>query len=261
MKLKKSTVLWTLAAALLIIVPAGVLFGTWWVIPWLSSQVGRGELQSYALIGDLFGFAAAVFAGIGLVGVALALLFDTLERKRARRPFVILTLPEDGVEIRRGEWTNGTLDVRLRLAGQLKNDSQDPALNVVARSSSLPGLGDGVSRDVSPGPLAAGASFQAVLVSRLHGTAAETFLRRIRSGERHEITLESTYESLNRSKWLSSLRVELYSDSSADQARLGEGLNLRTGVFIDGDTESTLGPDAVVLRAKIVEGSWRQDAV
>ncbi|MGG7305865.1 hypothetical protein ACQXVK_01610 [Curtobacterium sp. AB451] len=238
-----------------------ILVGVWLVVPILASLVDAQSLAGYGQVGDIFGLAAAIFSGIGLLGVAFALSADTTERKRSRRPFVLPSIDEDGAEIRRVEWTNDALDVRLRLSVTIRNESQDPALNIVVASPDLPAVGSGQSRSALAEPLGATISDSTVLASRLYGSKSQDFLRELQRGDEHRITLRSTYESLNGSKWCTKLDINLSCEKEPDRAKLGELLNKSSGASIDGSTDEEYGPGSIVLKVKPIEGTWRQEAL
>jgi uncharacterized membrane protein len=237
-----------------------VMFVSFRIVTWLSSQYSATETASYGQVGDIFGFAAAVFAGIGLLGVAAALMFETVDRKRARRPFVTALPKSSGVEIRRVEWSGGSVDVRVRVDLKLRNDSIDPGLNVIVEAPGLAALGDGTSVAVMAVPLGAGLESGLVLAGRLHGKTAETFLRDLGSGGVHNMILKARYESLNGAAWYTLVNVALSVRSVADRELLVSALASRNGLPIDGNTDDDYGPGSVPLESIAVQGSWKQGA-
>src|SRR4051794_28315271 len=72
------------------------------------------HLAKLGSIGDMFGLVAALFAGLGFVGLAAALVFDAQKRsealdarRRARLPFIAASIEDQGAAIDRAERTRG----------------------------------------------------------------------------------------------------------------------------------------------------------
>lgn len=255
MSFLKNTKSWVVAGVVLILL---VLLSTWLVMPLLVTRADPNRLEQYGQVGDLFGLAGAVFAGIGLIGVAIALVLDTVDRKRSRRPFVTFQLGDDGVEITSVTWSSGPLDVRLAVKIELKNESQDPALNVVMQSPTLPAVGDGHSRVVLPSPLGSLGEEKAELKIRMHSDEAKEFLRKMSSGDVYEVELESTYASLNGANWKTSMKVNFSCRNTNDQDRIKQALSETPGAEIIENSGGQFAPRVFVLTTATIEGSWNQ---
>lgn len=244
-----------------IAVVLAVLFGSWLLAFFIAVGTGPNLLAKVGQVGDAFGLAGAVFSGIGLVGVALALFFDTKDRRRSRRPFLTMNIANQNVELRRAKWESNQLEVRIRIVVELSNESPEPALNISTSAVGLPGVSGGTALAVLPMPLGGSRESKSVLHGRVHGARAEELLRDLKTGNSMRLELQTAYESLNGVKWVSKVALTLKCDNQVDQQQLADVLDRTSGVSIDGNTDEEFGPDAVVLRYAVVEGTWSQAAV
>ena len=102
--------------------------GSVYLIDYYAAHQPETHLAKMGTIGDTFGLVGAVFAGLGFVGLAAALVFDAQkrsedleDRRRARLPFIVASIEDQGAAIDRAEWLRGRLEVDLTDYGRLEN--------------------------------------------------------------------------------------------------------------------------------------------
>ena len=257
MKWLKHPTVWLAVGALGV---GAVMVLTWKLLPGLAGGLSEEQLIRSALIGDMFGFAGALFAGVGLIGVALALAFDTKDRKRSRRPFITVMPDQDRLEIRTAKWDGESLEVKLRLWFNLKNESNEPALNVQVRILDIPGNNGAITSDTLAMPLGGGGERPAVLRSRFHGSEGRDFIASMSQGTPRIASLETRYRSLTGVDWVTLVKLELLCLKKPDQEILRGVLDPESGAKIDVPDDEEFGDGAVLLGYKVVRDSWEVKA-
>ena len=141
--------LWLVVLLLGSVITVGLGLGSVYLIDYYANQAPAAHLATMGTIGDMFGLVGALFAGLGFVGLAAALVFDAQkraedleDRRRARLPFVVPSIDDQGAAIDRLDRPRGRLEVDLRITVKLDNLTPEPALDLDLSGTVLSG-GDG----------------------------------------------------------------------------------------------------------------------
>lgn len=230
-----------------------------------------GQLARMGAIGDTFGLAAALFSGLGFIGLAAALAFDTKkrsedieERSRYRLPFIVPSIEEDNAAIDRAARPRKQLEVDIRLTVTLANLTDEPALGL-----SLDGelLGDWATKsincEVGDHPIGPKGEREGQIIVSFAKEQAESALRAFRGQATPiECVITSTCVSLSGKTWRSRVHYKL-GVKSADSKSIDDILDPESGYEIsppDPSAGDIGGTEVIFLTANAVPGTWSHSA-
>jgi hypothetical protein len=237
------------------------------VVRRLAGRIGEADARHYGTIGDMFGAVSALFAGLGFLGLIVALGFDIRERKRdlddrkeARRPYILATIPPDGVIFDKAyrSKSNSRLEVEFSAHVKLMNATDEPALNIALKTShDLVEIDLAVETTVVDVPVAPRGDRESVITFSCRGQDATALIRRFNGGSGIEILITATYASLTKLQWVSKCAYRL-APGEGNEPTFAKILDPASGFSIGGPDGDELGQDPLYLVATPMAGTWEQ---
>lgn len=239
----------------------------------LANRISANDATHFGALGDMFGASSALFGGLGFLGVAVVLAYDIQERRRdlehrqqdledrrrSRRPYVLPSIPADGVKLQRAIWDGQHFTAAIEIELELENATEEPALNIELQSSVM-SVGAPLNATVRmPGlPLGAHKETRASLHFGTDGPKAQEMVELLCAKSGLEVKLTVRYESLNDKSWLSLVSYVVRCDRAADRSQLEKVLDKTTGESITSSGGDVVGATILYLEAEAVSDSWKQ---
>lgn len=226
--------------------------------------------------GDMFGASAALFGGLGFLGVVFVLYADLkqrrddlthrqedlTERKQSRTPFLVPSVAEEGARVVRATRVDGRYaEATLTLELLIQNVTDEPAMNIALTSSAVGHQMPNANTEIDDTPFGSGeaAKKKASLHFSASGEAAEQFLQRLADGVQTRILICLEYASVNGTRWSSKVSYEL-AGQPAERELFQRILDNDSEAFVEKRPGFGSGDD-VFLAFKIVPNSWEHDPI
>lgn len=236
-----------------------------------SAQVGD-SVSELGATGDLFGAVSALFNGFAFLGVIVVLAYEMNERKKdlARhadlaeerrqemRPFITASIEEFAFS--EAKWKESECSCEVNVGLRFENASPDIALNVT--STVCVELTGGEARQTNSGPIEVGMPLTENQPSKhsgrfsLHANDAKDFLELIRSSSGATLSVDVYYNSLNGTKWFSSVAFD-FSVKDSEKYRVDEILKKNVEYYVSGG----FGANSPAIEYSVRSGSWKQEVV
>ena len=239
---------------------SGVIF-----IPLVARHVLSGDVATYGAVGDMFGAANALFAGLGSAAVFIVLLYDLQHRRAEYRPFVVAKLTAASVS--KARLDEGQYQLHIRVEFILHNSTQVPALNASLTESSIALSSDPKSTiphrlnilTFDDAPLIGDLQSPAVLRFELDGERAQHVVRAWVSGAELVLASTLTYYGLNGTHWVN--RGSFSIVAVEDELEVIKNSMVASQLeYIDG-TDAAAPESSQKLAHTPVRGSWSQGQV
>jgi len=245
------------------------------MLPLLARVVPEDSATHLGALGDMFGAGAALFGGLGFMGLAVVLLYDIEarerdlahrsedleDRRRSRRPYLLTTVPVEQIKITRAVWSGQHLDVSVVIDVELENLTDEPALNIeVVTALELSELSVSTTSSELP-PMGSTGTGSANCHHTLAGQPALDFLQTLERGGAVFLRVEAEYESLNGSGWLSAAKFQLSCPGLPDRQLLARLTDPTSDERIESGASalgSPTGPTYITPRP--LQGFWKQIA-
>jgi hypothetical protein len=243
--------------------------------PLLASVIPANMAARFGAIGDMFGAGAALFGGLGFMGLTIVLFYDIEarkrdlahrfedleERRRTRRPYLLTTVPAENLKITRAVWSDQHLDVTAAIGVQLENLTDEPALNIeVVAVLESSGVSMSTQKSELP-PMGSTGTASANFHHALSGQVALELLQSLERGADVWLRVEAGYESLNGAGWVSSAKFRLTCPGVPDRQLLARLTDSSSNERIESGGSalgSATGP--IYVTPKPVQGFWKQAA-
>lgn len=239
---------------------AAVVVVLWIVVtlgaPLLAQQVWPNlDPQKMGQIGDSFGAASALFAGLGSLGVVIVLAYDLSHRKEEFRPFV--TLSVRSVSLTRASWAAGHFTATVEMESGLESVTQSPALNLELSAALVCGTvtttGDVV---VANAPLPTGPPRGSTVNFTLTGPHAQAMVAAL-GDQGVVVSFRARYEGLNGTPWASTVSFKVTAGTGARSDVLAT-LDDSGSHSIEPSSSTDFGIEPVFLNGTATPGTWRQ---
>lgn len=242
--------------------------GSVFLIDYYAADQTATQLAKMGTIGDMFGLVAALFSGLGFVGLAAALVFDAQkrsedleDRRRARLPFIVASVDDQGASIDRAERPRGRLEVDLRIQVKLENLTAEPALDLALMGTVLSGAaGAQVESEVPDSPLGPEKDRGGHVTLLFKGDDATNIIRQLKAQQVPVVVrLTATYNSLSGAGWKSQVDFKLTA-SADEEENLGSIADPAANYIITppGSGSETVGANPLFLQSVPVPKSWKQ---
>ena len=242
--------------------------GSVYLIDYYAADQTTAHLGKMGTIGDMFGLVAALFAGLGFVSLAAALVFDAEkrsedleDRRRARLPFIVASIEDQGAAIDRAERPRGRLEVDLRIKVKLENLTAEPALDLALSGSALDGtVGAQIEPEVSDSPLGPEKSRDGYVTLLFKGDDATNIIHQLKAQQVPVVVrLTATYKSLSGAEWKSQVDFKLTAtaDEEDDLASIVDPASNYT-ITPPGPGSETIGANPLFLQSLPLPGTWQQ---
>jgi len=242
--------------------------GSVYLIDYYAADQTTTHLAKMGTIGDMFGLVAALFAGLGFVGLTAALVFDAHkrsedleDRRRARLPFIVASIEDQGAAIDRAERPRGRLEVDLRITVKLENLTAEPALDLALSGTVLSGAaGVQIESEVADSPLGPERSRDGYVTLLFKGDDATNVIRQLKAQQVPVvIRLTATYSSLSGAGWKSQVDFKLTAttDEEDDLASIADPAANYT-ITPPGSGSETIGANPLFLQSFPLPGTWEQ---
>jgi hypothetical protein len=233
-------------------------FGVTVLVPALFSGLwSTGNAAQAGHLGEAFGAASGLFAGLGSLGVVIVLAYDLRHRKEEFRPFVTFSVEQ--VKLSRASWAgtqhfSATLDLDIALTSL----TPGPALNLTMKGKatvdSISIVGDVV---VANAPLPTDEARSATVNFSATGVEAEGLVRALASSG-VKVEFNARYEALNGTAWRSTVVFDVKA-RPADSDDVLKTLDRTAGMEIEPSSTTEFAIPATVLEGQPIPGSWKQE--
>lgn len=241
----------------------------WVMVAAIAPLLSAEQREGFGQVGDSFGAANSLFAGLGALAVVIVLMVDMRERRsdldhrrNELRPFTMGNVRS--TRIADGEWKGQHFSLAIELALAVSNAAAVPAINLglvatLKSKSSETAAAVELSDAPLPPHLSDDSPTAPIAGVRFHieGESAKRVLEALAAGE--SLTVETTlrYQALNGTPWATHVRYSLEA-RRADRPLLERVLDPQSGEFIRSDGTEYGGVNVTPLDNASVPGSWRQ---
>jgi hypothetical protein len=226
---------------------------------WIASMFGEGSSVARAgQLGDAFGLSAALFAGLGSLGIVIVLAYDLNHRKEEFRPYLAADLVD--ARLTRSSWSGAHYEVALTFTVRADAATPSPALNLKGSAVFSWGGNSRMSQlTISGAPVGVDGSRDGTGLLTADGSAAESLMRTLLDGQlRAGIVVD--YAALNGTHWRSQSSYSL-SIWPSDQGKVEKTLNRSSGEAIEPSSNSSFGDGSVKIVVAVVPDSWSQTRI
>jgi hypothetical protein len=258
---------WRIALAVAVVV---VLWaGCWVMVANIAPVLSVEQREGFGQVGDSFGAASSLFAGLGALAVVIVLIVDIRERRsdldhrrNELRPFTMGNVRS--TRIADGEWKGQHFSLAIELALAVSNAAEVPAINLgLVATLQSKSFTTAATVELSDAPLPphlnddAPAAPIAEVRFHMEGESAKGILEALAAGERLTVHTTLRYQALSGTPWATHVSYSLEA-RRADRPLLERVLDPESGEFIRSDGTEYGGVNVTPLDHASVPGSWRQ---